>query len=314
MPYVPGAGVHGVVHIADVYKSNNVFVNNINVALWNSPGGGDSFALNALLDIVNSPEYEQEKETQEAVEGETENEYAVVKEQKRLVESGTLNQESLNQGNGAGANPAASDSTPGTANTGTVTTSTELASVVDDTLLYESLPRTSIVDPPGPTGTGITYYVKTVTKVPGVVFPYDVATIAPQNGIAVQDVVDNLRALVVNCFDPIKKQYPNAFMTCSFRKGGVGSPTSQHPRGMACDIQFANTPKSEYYNIAQWIRDSSGIAYDQLLLEYKTTGTKNPWIHISFNRAGNRGVVYTFMNDKNCKGPGVQGLFDLSNA
>ena len=38
MPYVKGAVVHGVTHIADVYNSNNVFANNVPVALWDKPG------------------------------------------------------------------------------------------------------------------------------------------------------------------------------------------------------------------------------------------------------------------------------------
>ena len=61
---------------------------------------------------------------------------------------------------------------------------------------------------------------------------------------------------------------------------------------------------------------SAGAAADCkfVILEYKTTGTGNPWIHISFNKAGNRAQVFTFMNDKNCKGPGVVGLYDLSNS
>jgi hypothetical protein len=44
MPYKPGAGVHGVTHIADVYRSSNVFANNVPVALWLPPGGSASFA------------------------------------------------------------------------------------------------------------------------------------------------------------------------------------------------------------------------------------------------------------------------------
>jgi hypothetical protein len=44
MPYVPGAVVHGVTHVADVYRSSNVFVNNVPVALWQSPGSSAAFA------------------------------------------------------------------------------------------------------------------------------------------------------------------------------------------------------------------------------------------------------------------------------
>jgi hypothetical protein len=300
MPYVPGAGVHGVVHVADVYNSGNVYANNVNIALWLSPGGTDAVTLNAVMAMINDPNYEKDKEVQEAVEGETVDELAVAKEQKRLVESGVVTQQELNAGNGAGASPAVADPTPGTASTGTSTTAT-LGGAIDETILYEGQLN----------GKNVTIKVKDVTKIPGVIFPYDVETIAPQNGLTPQDVCNNLKALVTYVWVPLKNQFPDAFMTCSFRKGGVGSPTSQHPKGMAMDIQYASASKADYYTRALWIRDN--LKFDQFLLEYKTTGTGKPWHHISYTTS-NRGQVCTFMNDKNCKGPGVQGLFDLSNA
>jgi hypothetical protein len=43
------------------------------------------------------------------------------------------------------------------------------------------------------------------------------------------------------------------------------------------------------YDCALWIRDN--VAYDQLLLEYKTFGgVWKCWIHVSFNPTGARGV------------------------
>jgi hypothetical protein len=55
MPYVPGASSHGVVHVADVYHTGNVFINNVPVALWNSPGasgtfGGVSVSVSVTID------------------------------------------------------------------------------------------------------------------------------------------------------------------------------------------------------------------------------------------------------------------------
>lgn len=38
MPYIPGGG-----RISDVYHSGNVFSNNVQIALWRSPGGSSSF-------------------------------------------------------------------------------------------------------------------------------------------------------------------------------------------------------------------------------------------------------------------------------
>ena len=299
MPYVPGADTHGVVHVDDVYNSPNVYANFVPIALWQNPAGNDAFTMAA----ITGPHFATDAATIE-VDGE-EDEVVVTKNQQAMIAAGTVTQAEINAGNSAATTATNVSTTPGTPVAGDVSGTATLESVVDDTLLYTS--------PPAPAGNNTKYYVKTVTKQPGVVFPYDVATLAVPNGMTVQDVCDNLGLLVKNCFDPIKIQYPKAFMTCSFRNGKPGG-TSQHPKGMACDIQFNGTSKAEYFNIAKWIRDTSGIAYDQLLLEYKTTGTGNPWIHISFNKAGNRGQVFTFMNDKNCKGPGVVGLYDLSNS
>lgn len=296
MPYIPGAGAHGVVHVADVYSSNNVFANFVPIALHNDPQGPEA----AVMAAISAPTYAAENQTMEAVEGEGTSEAAVEVEQQKLIAAGVLSKEEVAAGAGAGSNPAATDTAPTVATTGTTTGTVTVSTVIDDTVLYVS------------PDTGITYYVKTVTKQPGVVFPYDVATLAPANGLTVQEMCDNLRLLVINVIDPIKKQYPDAFVTNTIRNKGNGSPTSQHPRGMACDIQYSKASNADYFTRAQWIKDN--ISFDQFLLEYKTTGTKKPWHHLSFNKSGNRAQVCTFMNDKNCKGPGVTGLYDLSNA
>jgi len=303
MPYVPGGGSQGnsgLDAVEDVYHSPNVFANYIPIALWNDPAGTGVAA--AISVAISAPTFQQENAVTEAIEGDADSPDAVNTQQQALVAAGTITQVDLDKGTVAATNPVVSNTSPPPPEVkqGVTTGSVTVDGTVDDTLLCV-----------GPL-TGTNYYVKTVTKQPGVIFPYDVATVAPQNGMTVQEVSDNLRLMIINCFDIIKKQYPDAFMTCSFRKGGSGSPTSQHPKGMACDIQYAKASKADYYTRALWIKDNT--KYDQFLLEYKTTGTGLPWHHISFNKAGNRGQVCTFMNDKNAKGPGVTGLFDLSNA
>jgi hypothetical protein len=50
MPYIPGGG-----RISDVYRSGNVFANNVPVALWLSPGGSASFAGIDVDIAVNIP-------------------------------------------------------------------------------------------------------------------------------------------------------------------------------------------------------------------------------------------------------------------
>jgi hypothetical protein len=295
MPYVPGASSHGVRHVADVYNSPNVYANFVNIALWDNPQGSQA----AVMAAINSPSYATEAQVIE-LDGETD-ETIVAQKQAVLIASGVITKEDLVKGATAVATTSTTALAPGGDGTDPGT-ATVFVSEVDATILWQG----DLNEQPK------TITVATVTKVPGVVFPYDVATIAPQNGMTVQQVCDNLKALVTNVWVPLKNQYPDAFMTCSFRKGS-SNPTSQHPKGMACDIQYKGISKSEYYVRAQWVRDN--IKFDQFLLEYKTTGTGMPWHHLSYNKAGgNRGEVFTFMNDKNCKGPGVVGLFDLANA
>ena len=303
MPYIPGSGQQKdstLDAVEDVYHSPNVFVNFIPVALWDDPSGTGVIA--AISVAINAPTFSQESTITEAIEGDPDSPDAVEAQQQVLIASGVITTASILAGTVAASNTAQTNTTPPPAGVtqGETAGAVKVGGVVDDTLLCV-----------GPL-TGTNYYVKTVTKQPGVVFPYDVATVAIENGTTVQEVCDNLRLMIINCFDPIKHQYPDAFMTCSFRKRGSGSPTSQHPLGMACDIQYAKASKADYYTRALWVKDNA--KYDQFLLEYKTTGTGLPWHHISFNKAGNRGQVCTFMNDKNAKGPGVTGLYDLGNA
>ena len=292
MPYIPGSGT-----IDDVYHSGNVFANFVNIALWNDPQSPET----AVIAAINAPNYEFEQVEQESLEGDGDpaSDATVAAAQQKLVEQGIISKESLAAGASAGANPANTDTEPQnsesvtTTPTGLITASSD----VDATVLYTYSPDKTIT-------------VKDVTK--SVTFPYDVATIAPQNGISKDEVCSNLKALITNVWVPIKNQFPDAFITCSFRKRDPGSPGSQHPLGMAMDIQYSKASKADYFTRAKWIKDH--VPFDQFLLEYKTTGSGQPWHHLSFSRASNRSQVCTFMNHRNCKGPGVTGLYDLSNA
>ena len=109
------------------------------------------------------------------------------------------------------------------------------------------------------------------------------------------DIVHNLQALALNVLEPVKKLYPNMFVTSAFRDPGNASnaKTSQHPLGQGADIQFKGASKKEYYDIA--VKLAKVIKYDQFLLEY-CNYTNNPWIHISYIDKQNRNKVMTFFN------------------
>lgn len=149
------------------------------------------------------------------------------------------------------------------------------------------------------------FTVKKLTRKPFVL--YDNPLNPAPDDLSREEIVCNLKLLCVNCLEPIFNRYPNTFVTNTWRPRGGKNPASQHPRGQAADMQFRSVKKSDYYQIAQVIKDL--VPFDQLLLEYKNTGSGLPWIHVSFNKAGNRKQVFTFFNDRRV----ATGLVDLAD-
>jgi hypothetical protein len=132
-----------------------------------------------------------------------------------------------------------------------------------------------------------------------------------QDGLTKAQIVCNLKALAENVLENIIKIIPKSeiLVTSGYRqKGLVGaeSATSQHPKGMACDIVLKKTPRDrkKHYDLIQQI--AASVPHDQLLLEYE--GAATVWIHISYNPAGKqRGQQFT-MNNHHKTGNGFQLL------
>jgi hypothetical protein len=107
-----------------------------------------------------------------------------------------------------------------------------------------------------------------------------------QRGLTQGQIVCNLKNLAVNCLDKIKEQYPDMVVTNAFRLDKAGrTNVSDHGVGRAADLQFPTVSPSKYYEIVNWIAEN--IPYKQLLLEYGG-GARNPWIHIAFDKSGQR--------------------------
>jgi hypothetical protein len=103
-------------------------------------------------------------------------------------------------------------------------------------------------------------------------------------------IATNLKALAVNCIDPIIDRYPDTRILVGYREDDPG----QLGTGQAVEIDFPKRPNTEYYDIARWIKDN--LAFDQLLLQTETIqGKERFWIRVSFNADGNRPAagVYT---------------------
>jgi hypothetical protein len=120
-----------------------------------------------------------------------------------------------------------------------------------------------------------------------------------QAGLTEGQIAANLQALSVNVLDRMVEKYGRGsfIITSAFRPGNQakgGQGLSQHGFGQAVDIQFPTLPSSEYAARAQELL--SVIPFDQLLLEYQSTGSGRPWIHISFSNQGNRRQYFTMFN------------------
>jgi len=128
-----------------------------------------------------------------------------------------------------------------------------------------------------------------------------------QQGLTPQEIVCNLKALAVNCLEPIIERYPNMVITSGFRRPNDvpnSSKTSQHYLGQAADIIFPGYSRTEVFDIIQEIQQI--VPYDQLLLEY--SGSRTVWVHISFKQTGNRQVAFTMRDHKRISNPGTYTL------
>lgn len=96
-----------------------------------------------------------------------------------------------------------------------------------------------------------------------------------QNGLSISDIICNMKGLAINILEPLKKQYPDIHINSGFR---VGGGSSQHNKGMACDIQVSGWSNSKYSEVAKWIVDN--LNYDQIIFEHGNS----IWIHLSYDR------------------------------
>jgi hypothetical protein len=98
-----------------------------------------------------------------------------------------------------------------------------------------------------------------------------------QNGLTAAQIVGNLKYLSVNVIDKIKDQYSDMVITSGFRSR---PSNSDHNLGQAVDLQFKSHSFSDYYSIAEWIKNN--VPYKQVLLEYasRPSGTI-AWIHVA---------------------------------
>ena len=142
--------------------------------------------------------------------------------------------------------------------------------------------------------------------------------IQDQGGYTRYQIITNLKALCINVLDKIYTQYQTMVINDAFRptiqwlqtnatdnnalaalasslsdiESTSTTLTSQlstpnpYNIGLACNLHFTNASASDYFTIAQWIKNN--VSYDQIRLEYTTLGNSEPWIGITFKSMLNR--------------------------
>ena len=123
----------------------------------------------------------------------------------------------------------------------------------------------------------------------------DTAVLYKINNMPDIQSLDNLLLLIINTLQPVRDLIGKPMIvTSGYRCKQLnqklnGSPTSEHLKGMACDFVITGLPVSD---IVSKIRHSK-IPFNQLIEEHGKNGT---WVHISYNRAGNKRDVLRYKN------------------
>ncbi len=120
--------------------------------------------------------------------------------------------------------------------------------------------------------------------------------------------LEKAKTLFASVVQPVRDHFGVTVINSGYRGPKLneavgGSTKSQHCKGEAVDIECPGTAN---YDVAKWIQDT--LEFDQLILEFYTPGIPDSgWVHVSYNKDGNRKSVLTAMkeNGKTVYKPGL---------
>jgi zinc D-Ala-D-Ala carboxypeptidase len=100
-----------------------------------------------------------------------------------------------------------------------------------------------------------------------------------------EEQLNNLMQLAQKVLQPVRDAFKKGVKVNSglrvpeLNKAVGGSPTSDHCRGQAADIEI---PGVSNYALAKWIQDN--LEFTQLILEFYTPGVPDSgWVHVSYD-------------------------------
>jgi len=106
------------------------------------------------------------------------------------------------------------------------------------------------------------------------------------------DIIDNLKKLAENVFEPIRNNFrvpiiiSSGFRCVKLNESIGGASSSQHCKGEAIDIDMDGTPnRVTNAMVFNYIKDK--LEFDQLIWEFGNS--ENPdWVHVSYSHTGNQ--------------------------
>lgn len=120
------------------------------------------------------------------------------------------------------------------------------------------------------------------------------------------DITINLSLLVQNILDPLRQSWGEPIIVTSgyrcpaLNKAVGGAKNSTHMRGEAADIVSGGGRKGIVYNMLLGKTIVRELPFDKVIFEDCEGDTlRCSWIHVSFSKSGNRGIILKKPKGKN---------------
>lgn len=108
------------------------------------------------------------------------------------------------------------------------------------------------------------------------------------------DQLDKMRTVAEEIFEPVREHFgvpiavSSFFRSAAVNKAIGGSSTSQHCKGEAIDMDADVYGMIRNRDIFNYVKDN--LQFDQLIWEFGTDREPD-WVHVSFNKFNNRGII-----------------------
>ena len=112
------------------------------------------------------------------------------------------------------------------------------------------------------------------------------------------DQIEKLKLLCENILQPVRNEWGVVSVSSGYRSPELcvaigSSEKSQHARGQAADFECHTVDNKQLF---EWVTNE--LDYDQAILEFYTGTPESGWLHISYNKDGNRKQkLRAFRND-----------------